>query len=130
MSITLIPAGTSKRTGKPYPAKVTIDEKVGGITISLGNDWKNQGLGVALSGAVAVTDLPRIAALVAEHSAAAAALLNQSTPTFTADTGFTPDTAPALQSPALVGAPIGTTGNLDGVGRVKVTSTEGHYELV
>ncbi len=127
-----IPSGTSKKTGKPYPHKVDMGS-VGGVTVSLSDGWKCGGIGVALSGAVNAANIPQLVALITPKLVAEATALLESgdTAAFTPDSSgaFVPSSPAALQDDRLVGAAVGTTGDLPGVGRIRVTTTEGHYEM-
>ncbi len=120
--------------GKPYPHKVTMGN-VGGVTISISDGWQCGGIGIALSGAINVDQLPQLVELLNPESIAeAVTLLKTGKPkpaAFIPDSSgaFVPSSPAALQDERLVGVPVDATGDLPGVGRVRVISTEGHYKM-
>jgi hypothetical protein len=134
-----IPSGTSKPSkthpeGKPYPHKVDMGS-VAGVTVSLSDGWRCGGIGVALSGAVNVDQLPKLIAFLSNQNLSKAIdILNTGEvedEEFVPDSSgaFVPSSPAALQDDRLIGAAVGTTGDLPGVGRIRVTTTEGHYEM-
>jgi|688.fasta_scaffold1444068_1 hypothetical protein len=126
-----VPSGTSK-AGKPYPHKVELVE-VAGVKASISDGWKCDGVGIALSGAVSTAQWADLSAAITAALPEGIALLQSAARPmgFTPDSSgaFVPSSPAALQDDRLIGAAVGTTGDLPGVGRIRVTTSEGHYEM-